>query len=209
MKNKNTLYIFFTAYLALLIQTPGRFVYGTTLMIELILLVTIGTLINSLIKKIQMEEIASLILLTTLIAFTILFRQILVILYSEIALTLGYILYFPTVSIFFLNNIFTGKDFTLPVRLVRNLKSTLIFSIVGLMFFLFRDITGFGTFTFFGKNHNIYEKLILNSDKIGIFSFVASIPGALTLSGLLLFILVLVNQKVKIIKNMELQIWYI
>ena len=202
---KNIFYILITAYLALLIQTPGRFVYGLTIMIELFLLVLVGTLSISLIKKIKLEEIASLILMTILIAFTILFRQILAITYSEIALTLGYILYFPTLSIFLLNNLFIIKSESLKVRLISNVKSSMIFIVLGLLFFLFRDIAGYGTFTFFGKNHNLYEKVLFITDKIGIFSFVASIPGALIMSGLLLLMISFISKKIKIIKNVEQQ----
>ncbi len=202
---KNIFYILITAYLALLIQTPGRFVYGLTIMIELFLLVLVGTLSISLIKKIKLEEIASLILMTILIAFTILFRQILAITYSEIALTLGYILYFPTLSIFLLNNLFIIKSESLKVRLISNVKSSMIFIVLGLLFFLFRDIAGYGTFTFFGKNHNLYEKVLFITDEIGIFSFVASIPGALIMSGLLLLMISFISKKIKIIKNVEHQ----
>lgn len=202
---KNIFYILITAYLALLIQTPGRFVYGLTIMIELFLLVLVGTLSISLIKKIKLEEIASLILMTILIAFTILFRQILAITYSEIALTLGYILYFPTLSIFLLNNLFIIESESLKVRLISNVKSSMIFIVLGLLFFLFRDIAGYGTFTFFGKNHNLYEKVLFITDEIGIFSFVASIPGALIMSGLLLLMISFISKKIKIIKNVEQQ----
>ncbi len=202
---KNIFYILITAYLALLIQTPGRFVYGLTIMIELFLLVLVGTLSISLIKKIKLEEIASLILMTILIAFTILFRQILAITYSEIALTLGYILYFPTLSIFLLNNLFIIESESLKIRLISNVKSSMIFIVLGLLFFLFRDIAGYGTFTFFGKNHNLYEKVLFITDEIGIFSFVASIPGALIMSGLLLLMISFISKKIKIIKNVEQQ----
>lgn len=202
---KNIFYILITAYLALLIQTPGRFVYGLTIMIELFLLVLVGTLSISLIKKIKLEEIASLILMTILIAFTILFRQILAITYSEIALTLGYILYFPTLSIFLLNNLFIIESESLKIRLISNIKSSMIFIVLGLLFFLFRDIAGYGTFTFFGKNHNLYEKVLFITDEIGIFSFVASIPGALIMSGLLLLMISFISKKIKIIKNVEQQ----
>lgn len=202
---KNIFYILITAYLALLIQTPGRFVYGLTIMIELFLLVLVGTLSISLIKKIKLEEITSLILMTILIAFTILFRQILAITYSEIALTLGYILYFPTLSIFLLNNLFIIESESLKIRLISNIKSSMIFIVLGLLFFLFRDIAGYGTFTFFGKNHNLYEKVLFITDEIGIFSFVASIPGALIMSGLLLLMISFISKKIKIIKNVEQQ----
>ena len=89
--------------------------------------------------------------------------------------------------------------------LLSNIKHSGLFLILGLLFFLLRDIAGYGTFTFFGKNHMLYEKILLNTESIGIFSFIASIPGALILSGLLLFVYMLISKKFKILKNMEQQ----
>lgn len=205
MKKKNLMYIYITAYLALLIPTPGRFVYGITLMMELFLLSIIGVLSVSLVKKLKLQEIGSLIVMSILIAFTILYRAIFVILYPEIALVLGYIFYLPTVSIFLLDNVFNNREDNLQIRLKQTLKSVLFFSLLGLIFFLFRDIAGYGTFTFFGSKHHIFEKIILDTDSIGIFSFFASIPGALILSGLILFIHVLFSRKFNILNNAEQQ----
>lgn len=205
MKSKNLMYIYITAYLALLIPTPGRFVYGVTLMLELILLSLIGALSVSLVYKLKLQKISSLIIMSILISFTILYRSIFAILYSEIALVLGYIFYLPTISIFLLDNIFKNKDAILQVRLKKVIINVSVFSVIGLLFFLFRDIAGYGTFTFYGSRHKIYEKIILDTNKTGIFSFFASIPGALILAGLILFIYILFSRKFNILKNAEQQ----
>ena len=205
MKSKNLMYIYITAYLALLIPTPGRFVYGVTLMLELILLILIGALSVSLVYKLKLQKISSLIIMSILISFTILYRSIFAILYSEIALVLGYIFYLPTISIFLLDNIFKNKDEILQVRLKKVIINVSVFSVIGLLFFLFRDIAGYGTFTFYGSRHKIYEKIILDTNKTGIFSFFASIPGALILAGLILFIYILFSRKFNILKNAEQQ----
>lgn len=205
MKSKNLMYIYITAYLALLIPTPGRFVYGVTLMLELILLTLIGALSVSLVYKLKLQKISSLIIMSILISFTILYRSIFAILYSEIALVLGYIFYLPTISIFLLDNIFKNKDAILQVRLKKVIINVSVFSVIGLLFFLFRDIAGYGTFTFYGSRHKIYEKIILDTNKTGIFSFFASIPGALILAGLILFIYILFSRKFNILKNAEQQ----
>ena len=44
--NKNQYYIYISAFLTILIPTTGRFVYGFTLMLELFILMMVGTLIQ-------------------------------------------------------------------------------------------------------------------------------------------------------------------
>ncbi len=201
---KNPIYIYIAAYLSLLIPTTGRFVYGLTLMLELFLLVLIGTLTISLIKKIKLQSLNSVVLMIVLTGFTILYRQIIVITYAEIALTMGLLFYLPTVSVFLVYCVTKGLDQPLPVRLKKNTLQSLLFCLAGILIFLLRDIAGYGTFTFFGKNHHIYEKILFNPDQIGVFSFIASIPGILVFSGLILF-LQFVIKKMKILKNVENQ----
>ena len=50
MKQKS-IFAYLAAYLVLLIPTPGRFVYGMTLMLELVVLMFLGTLISIAIDK--------------------------------------------------------------------------------------------------------------------------------------------------------------
>ena len=204
MKQKS-FYIYIAAYLAILIPLPGRFVFGLTLMFELFLLTVIGTLINSLIKTLKLKEIHSVILLTVLISFVILYRQLLIITYTEIAFTLGFYIYLPAVSLFLLYFLFDETQDSLLVNLKANTKKTFLFSLSGILFFLFRDIASYGTFTFFGTNHQIYEKILFNPEKIGIFSFFATIPGALILAGVILFVNIVFRKKFRIIKNAEIQ----
>lgn len=204
MKQKS-LYIYIAAYLAILIPLPGRFIYGLVLVIELLLTTLLGTSINSLVDKLNLKPLRSVITMITLISFVILFRQILIITYSEIALTLGFYIYLPAVSLFLIHILFNDFEVPLLQRLQNNMKKTFIFSFSGIFFFLFRDIASYGTFTFFGKNHQIYEKVLLNPNKIGPFSFFATIPGALILAGLVLFVQIIFRNRFRIIKNAEIQ----
>ena len=109
MKNKST-YIFISAYLALLIPTPGRFVYGLTLMLELLLLTCVGLLINALINKLKLEKIRTVIFMTTMVSFTVLYRQLFIIWQTELALTLGYLFYLPAVSLFTIGLLYKEND---------------------------------------------------------------------------------------------------
>lgn len=200
MKQKKSL-MYIASFLALTIPSTGRFVYGLTLVIELLILEILGILLNSLVTKIKLNQIRTYFVSFFIIAITLFYRQILVLTYTEIALTLGFLLYFPSVSVFLTHTLFSDIENPLAERLKKNILNVLIFSLFILVFFLFRDIAGYGTFTFFGKNHRIYEKVLFSPDKIGIFTFFASIPGALVLTSLTIYLFLYVRNKFRIISS--------
>jgi len=200
MKQRKS-FMYIASFLALTIPTPGRFVLGFTLVLELYILEILDILINSLVSKLKFNQIRTYFVMLFMISITLLYRQILVLTYTEVALNLGFLLYLPPVSIFLTHTLFADFDEPIPVRLKNNLFSLLIFSIMILIFFLFRDIAGYGTFTFFGKNHRIFEKVLLNPEKVGLFTFFASIPGSLVLTGLLIYLLLFIRNKVRIISS--------
>ncbi len=202
---RRSVYLLIATILAILVPSPGRFVYGVTLVIELNLLMLIGTLSVSLIKKMKLEEINSLIVLILIIGSTILYRQFMIIFQPEIMLTLGFIIYLMPVSFFVIGYVFSNNELPLKERIQVNMIHILTFSLYALIFFLLRDIFGYGTFTFFGKNHQIYEKVIISSQNLGFFSIFASIPGAMILSSILLFIHIYVRNKIAIIKRAEVK----
>ena len=200
---KNNMFFYLTAYLALLIPAPGRFVYGFTLMTEVFLLSIIGGLSVLLIEKIKFDQLKSTLFILILVAFSILFRQILIIINSQVALPLGFVVFFPPVSFFILNILFTLKTERFLVQFRHRIVKMLIFTLGGMMIFLIRDILGYGTFTFFGKNHFIYEKVLFDSNKIGVFSLLASIPGVLVILGIIYFLFIQFSKKIEILKNKE------
>ena len=200
MKQKKS-FMYIASFLALTIAPTGRFVFGLTLVLELFLLEVLGILINSLVTKLKFEEIRTYFVMFFMIAITLLFRQILVLTYTEVALILGFYLYFPTVSVFLTHTLFSDQEEPLAVRLKTNLLSTLVFSIIILSFYLFRDIAGYGTFTFFGKNHRIFEKVLFNPNNVGIFTFFATIPGALVLTGIIIYLFLYIRNKFRIISS--------
>ena len=200
MKQKKS-FMYIASFLMITIPTTGRFVYGLTLMLELLILEILGILINSLVTKLKFNEIRTYFVMFFMIAITILYRQILVLTYTEIALTLGFMLYLPPVSVYLTHTLFTDYEEPLAVRLKTNLVITVLFSLMILGFFLFRDVAGYGTFTFFGRNHRIYEKILFNPERLGIFTFFASIPGALVLTGLIIYLFLLIRNKIRIFNS--------
>ena len=109
MKQKKS-FMYIASFLALTIPAPGRFVFGLTIILELFLLEILGILLNSLVTKLKFEEIRTYFVMFFMIAITILYRQILIFSYTEIALTLGFIFYLPPVSVFFTHTIFSDLD---------------------------------------------------------------------------------------------------
>ena len=140
-----------------------------------------------------------------IIATTILFRQIMIMIQPEVMLTLGYIIFLMPVSVFMIGYVFINEEKTLKEKLRFNMIHILTFSLYALLFFLLRDIAGYGTFTFYGPNHQIYEKVLIVSDKIGVLSVFASLPGAFILSAVLLFIHLYVRNKFAIVRKAEAQ----
>lgn len=200
---KRSIYVLIATILTVLVPTPGRFVYGAALVIELNFIMLIGTLINSLVKKIKLEELNTLIILTTIISTTILYRQILILICPEVMLTLGFMIYLIPISVFSFGYLFSNQNEPLAARLKLNMIHILTFSVYVLLYFLLRDLAGYGTFTFFGRAHQIYEKVLISPDNLGFFSILASVPGALILSSILLFIHIFVRNRFEMMGNAE------
>ena len=200
---KRSIYVLIATILTVLVPTPGRFVYGAALVIELNFIMLIGTLINSLVKKIKLEELNTLIILTTIVSTTILYRQILILICPEVMLTLGFMIYLIPISVFSFGYLFSNQNEPLAARLKLNMIHILTFSVYVLLYFLLRDLAGYGTFTFFGKAHQIYEKVLISPDNLGFFSILASVPGALILSSILLFIHIFVRNRFEMMGNAE------
>ena len=200
MKPKRSL-MYIASFLMLTIAPTGRFVFGLTLVLELLLLEVFGILINSLVTKLKYDQIRTYFVMFFMISITILYRQILVLTYTEIVLILGFLLYVPPVSIFLTHTIFSDYEEPLELRLKTNILNTLVLCVMILAFYLFRDVAAYGTFTFFGKNHRIFEKVLFNPNKVGIFSFFATIPGALVLTGLMIYFFLFLRNKFRIINS--------
>ena len=204
MKKYST-YMFIAAFLSIIIPTPGRFVFGLTILFELFLFTILGTVFNALFPKLKINELKTFLLLMTLLTFSILYRQIFIIFQTEVAFVLGFLFYIPPLSLFLITILIEESKEPLLVQLKTNLKLSSLFCFSGLLLFLFRDIFSFGTITFFGKNHMIYEKVIFNSDITMLLSFCASIPGILIISGTFLLTIKIIKTKITSIQNLESQ----
>ena len=200
---RRSVYVLIATILAILVPSPGRFVYGVTLVLELNFLMLTGTLAHSLIRKIKLEEMNTLIIMIVIISTAILFRQIMIMIQPEVMLTLGFLIYLMPVSVFLFGYLFSNNDQPIAIRLKLNMFHVLTYSVYAILFFLLRDIAGYGTFTFYGPNHQIFEKVIISPEKTGFFSLFASLPGALILSSILLFIHIFIRNRFDIVRKAE------
>lgn len=198
---RRSIYVFVSTALSMLIPAPGRFVYGVTLVLELNFLILLSLLTNSLLKKMNIKQENSIMILFSVIFGTVLFKEIITLINPEVMLALGFIIYLMPISYFFLGYIFTDTQLPFNNRLRFTFSHILTFSIYALLFFLLRDIGGYGTITFFGPNYQIIEKILLNPETLGPLTFIATIPGALILSSLVLFMHIFFRNNFSILRN--------
>ena len=188
-----SIYAFIAFTLTMIIPMPGRFVYGVVLALEFNFLVLFGSLINSFINKLKLNELKSFLYIFFFIIITVLFRQILKITQPEIALTLGLLTFFPSVSIFLLGYIFTNSEKKLSEKIKIDMKDSLFYTIYLLLF----------TYTFFGANLQIYQKVLFDSSKLSFTSIFASLPGSLAATAIIMYVYFFLKNKFQIIKNAE------
>ena len=82
--------------------------------------------------------------------------------------------------------LFTGSSTLLKEDLLLQLKSSLLISLFCLVFFLFRDIIGFGTVTLPVWQDILVLKIPYLYDHLNMLSFIGTIPSVLLITGILL-----------------------
>ena len=174
--HKRFVSIYFSASLACMIPFPGRFAYGLILAVELFVLVFGATLFRAAIEKLEFVHSGNLFFMVFVIFLTMLFRQILAALLPVAALSAGFALYVPAISAFTAG--FFSENESGESILKRNVLYTAIFCAFVLVFFLLRDLVGFGTITYITAR-GIAEKVLFDSERVAFASFFATIPGVL------------------------------
>ena len=174
--HKRFVSIYFSASLACMIPFPGRFAYGLILAAELFVLIFGATLFRAAIEKLEFVHSGNLFFMVFVIFLTMLFRQILAALLPIAALSAGFALYVPAISAFTAG--FFSENESGESILKRNVFYTAIFCAFVLVFFLLRDLVGFGTITYITAR-GIAEKVLFDSERVAFASFFATIPGVL------------------------------
>lgn len=195
---KNVYFVFIAASFALLAAAPGRLAYGLPLIIELDILFFATKAFYSFVKKIEMGSLAEILALAFIVFMTILFKQVLILFSPVIALTLSFCLYIPALSVFLLSSVFQGQANADGV----SFEPTLLFSAFALLFFLLRDVLGYGTISLPVSN-GIKESYLFNSYDTAFLSFFATIPGSLLVLVLCMSFLLTAQIKMNAIEKAE------
>ena len=175
--HKRFVSIYFSASLACMIPFPGRFAYGLILAAELFVLVFGATLFRAAIGKLEFVHSGNLFFMVFVIFLTMLFRQILAALLPA-ALSAGFALYVPAISAFTAGFFSESEKESGKSILKRNVFYTAIFCAFVLVFFLLRDLVGFGTITYITAR-GIAEKVLFDSERVAFDYFFATFPGVL------------------------------
>ena len=190
--HKRFVSIYFSASLACMIPFPGRFAYGLILASELFVLVFGATLFRAAIRKLEFVRSGNLFFMVFVIFLTMLFRQILAALLPVAALSAGFALYVPAISAFTAG--FFSENESGESILKRNVFYTAIFCAFVLVFFLLRDLVGFGTITYITAR-GIAEKVLFDSERAAFASFFAALPGVLLSLAFIAFVHAFVSSK--------------
>ena len=146
--NRNTIFMYIAVSLVMLVPVPGRLYYGVPVVIVLNLLMVLTTLFSKLMDHFKFFSLKPVCVLLVLVGLTIFSRQLLI-LYSPVtALTMGFICYMPTIAVLMLGRFFDNRGMHLKTALKGNMRESGLFSIYALVFFLLRDVVGYGTISF-------------------------------------------------------------
>lgn len=203
--NRNTIFMYIAVSLVMLVPVPGRLYYGVPVVIVLNLLMVLTTLFSKLMDHFKFFSLKPVCVLLMLVGLTIFSRQLLI-LYSPVtALTMGFICYMPTIAVLMLGRFFDNRGMHLKTALTGNMRESGLFSIYALVFFLLRDVVGYGTISF-PVPSGIFKFELPTIAYFSPFTFWASIPGALVISGGLLAVLSFVRKYCGILdRSTELQ----
>ena len=183
--NRNIVFMYIAVSLVMLVPVPGRLYYGIPVIMVLNLLMVLTTLFSKFMDFFKFYTLKPICILLMLVGITIFARQLLILYSPMIALTMGFIIYMPAIAVLMLGRFFDNRGMQLKIALSGNMRESGFFSIYAFVFFLLRDIVGYGTISF-PIPSGIFKLELPTLSYFSPFTFWASIPGALVLSGLLL-----------------------
>lgn len=206
MSESKKIYFYIAANLALLIPAPGRFAYALILIILFNIQMATITLIFHGIYHMQLANLRNTVLSLAIIALGVFYKQLLVIFCPIAALTLGFCIFLPTIASVIIEFFFLSYERGLSRHLAHNMRNSFFMSLFALLFFLIRDIFGYGTFTLPAWKKIIVFHLPYNLQSTGASVFLATIPGSLVFVSILIAIYVFVGKKIRIFKNSPLSV---
>ena len=173
---------FMLSSFALVIPFPGRLAYGILLVILLNVQMLSISFFRRLVELLHLDDLLSVLTAAMLLCESIIFKQLLALYSPLMALTLSFAIYLPAVSSFVISRLRpadSGVDSRGEVK--DKLGQSLTFSALALVFFLVRDVLGYGTLTLPGRKGLLCLNILSQSENAHTGVFLASIPGAILL----------------------------
>ncbi len=201
MSDSKRIYYYIAANLAFLIPAPGRFAYALILVILFNIQMFTITMIFHGIYHLQLSNLRNAVLALSIIALGVFYKQLLAIVCPVAALTLGYCIFLPTLASVIIEFFFLNYEKGLKKHLVVNMKNSSFMSIFSLLFFLIRDILGYGTFTFPSWKKILVFHLPYDLNSTSASVFLATIPGSLVFIALIIAVYIFVANKIRIVMN--------
>lgn len=201
MSEKNKIYFYIAANLAMLIPVPGRLAYAVILLFLFNIQMAASTLLFHAIHRMQLASMRNAILSLTIVSLGIFYKQLLIIFCPVAALTLGYCIFLPTLASVIIEFFFLDYEHGVKPHLAGLMKKSLFMSAFNLVFFALRDILGYRTITFPGWKEIIVLHLPYNPAGTGMGIFFATIPGSLCFMAILLAAYIYAAKKIRIFNN--------
>lgn len=198
MKVSKKLYYFIAANLAFLIPVPGRFAYAVIMMILFNIQIALTTLLFHAVHHLDLAHVRNVILSLTIIALGIFYKQMIVLVYPTAALTLGFCIFLPSLVSVIIEFFFLDYKRGLKAHIALNMRKSFVMTVFALLYFLFRDVIGYGTLTLPGWKKMVVLHLPLTE---GPGVFFATIPGSIVLMSVLLSAYLFAARKIRIFSN--------
>ncbi|MCR5725486.1 MAG: hypothetical protein K6G80_10415 [Treponema sp.] len=196
-------YFFLAASLSILIPAPGRFAYGLVLLLVFNFQIICGLLFSRLINFLNLNALKNALMAMEIVAVTIFCKQILVLICPIMALTLGFVMYLPVLSAAIIDFLYKETERSMKKDICQKMILSGSFSLLALLFFLIRDVFGYGTITMIAYKRIAVVTLPVNTSTISASSFLATIPGALLFLSLAFALYVMVRNKYTVLKRGE------
>ncbi len=201
MSESKKIYFYIAANLAFLIPAPGRFAYALIMIVLFNIQMATITMVFHAIYHMQLENLRNAVLTLFIIALGVFYKQLLAIVCPIAALTLGYCIFLPTLASVIIKFFFLNYEKGFKKHLVLNMKNTLFMSIFALLFFLVRDVFGYGTLTLPAWKKIVVFHLPYDLSSASASVFLATIPGALVLVSVIMALYIFVMNKIRILMN--------
>lgn len=199
MTGSKRIYLFIAANLAFLIPVPGRLAYAVILLVLFNIQMAAATLLFHAIHRLSIGSMQNAILSLTIVALGIFYKQVLTIVCPVAALTLGFCIFLPTLASVIIEFFFLDYEHGLRKHLAGNMRSISFITVFGLLFFLARDILGYGTVTLPGWRRLVVLHLPYNPESGGASVFLATVPGSMVLVALILMVYILIVERFRIL----------